>query len=268
MRATHTANLEGVTAQARETARRDDGGGGMWRHDEAVPEGGAPVLASYLAARTPRRRPTGVDVLEPDRRADVRDTEQGSPHPASDAELIARSREAPSAFAAIFDRHYDAIRRFLWSRVGDRADDLAAETFRIAFERRFDYDLEYRSARPWLFGIAARLAKQRYRERTRVERLRARLAVHASDRDAVSDPEQRLHALAPSTPVASALMELEERDRDPLLLHVWDELSYEEIARVLDVPIGTVRSRIHRARATLRERLSAGDATWGGAHRG
>ena len=77
-----------------------------------------------------------------------------------------------------------------------------------------------------------------------------------------------LHALAPSTPVASALMELEERDPDPLLLHVWDGLSYEEIARVLDVPIGTVRSRMHRARTKLRKRLKEGDATWGGAHRG
>lgn len=51
-------------------------------------------------------------------------------------------------------------------------------------------------------------------------------------------------------------MRLPSRDREPLLLHVWDDLSYEEVAPTLDIPLGTVRSRVHRARAWLHTRLS------------
>lgn len=178
--------------------------------------------------------------------------------PETDAEIIARSWDEPTAFAAIFDRHYDAIHRFLWGRIGDAAEDAAAETFRIAFERRRDYDTDYPSAKPWLFGIAARLTKKHYRRRARTRDLRRRAGAERTD--AIAGPEQRLNELALSSPVADALMQLPERDRDPLLLHAWEELTYEEIARAVDAPVGTVRSRIHRARRAVREHLEAEDA--------
>lgn len=179
----------------------------------------------------------------------------------TDAAIITRSRDDPPAFAAIFDRHYDAIYRFLWGRIGDAAEDVTAEVFKVAFERREDYDPNYPSAKPWLFGIASRLAKQDLRTRARTRELRER-KTKEPDQQAIRGPEQRLHELALSTPVAGALTELPERDRDPLLLYVWGDLTYEEIARSLDLPVGTVRSRIHRARHVLRERL-AEDATDG-----
>lgn len=177
--------------------------------------------------------------------------------PETDAAIITRSRDDPRAFAAIFDRHYDAIHRFLWGRIGDAAEDVTAEVFKVAFERREDYDPNYPSAKPWLFGIASRLAKQDLRTRARTRELRER-KTKEPDQPAIRGPEQRLHELALSTPVAGALTELPERDRDPLLLYVWGDLTYEEIARSLDLPVGTVRSRIHRARRVLRERLAEG----------
>ena len=181
---------------------------------------------------------------------------------ATDADLITRSRREPAAFATVFDRHYDAVHRLLWSRIGDRAEDLTAEVFRIAFQQRERYDPAYASARPWLFGIANRLIKQEYRQWARGDDLAARAGADPTYGPEAS-PEQRLSELAPSSPVADALMRLPARDREPLLLHVWGELRYDEVAHALDVPVGTVRSRIHRARQALRAELS-GDERAGG----
>ncbi len=181
---------------------------------------------------------------------------------ATDAELITRSQREPTVFASVFDRHYDTIHRFLWSRVGDRAEDLAAEVFRIAFQQRDRYDPAFESARPWLFGIANRLIKQHYRQWARGDHAAAR-AAHEPTHDHEASPEQRLSDLAPSSPVASALMRLPARDREPLLLHVWDELRYDEVAHALELPVGTVRSRIHRARQTLRAELAGSDGAEG-----
>lgn len=182
----------------------------------------------------------------------------------TDAEVVRASLDRPTEFAEIFDRHHDPIHRFLWTRAGDAADDLAAEAFRIAFERRHDFDLGYESARPWLFGIAANLARTHHRRMARRRDAQERLV--AEDRPAPEpSPQDRLEAIAPSTPVARALLDLPERDREPLLLFAWADLSYDEIAEALRVPVGTVRSRIHRARTQVREQL-ADDPTTDGAH--
>lgn len=85
----------------------------------------------------------------------------------TDAEIILRSLDDPAAFAAVFDRHYDAIQRFLWTRVGRRAEDVTSEVFKVAFQQRERYDPSFPSARPWLFGIASRLAKQQHRQEAR-----------------------------------------------------------------------------------------------------
>ncbi|MDX1621062.1 MAG: RNA polymerase sigma factor [Nitriliruptorales bacterium] len=173
----------------------------------------------------------------------------------TDAAVIARSLGDPHAFAEIFDRHHDAMWKFVWTRVGDEeaANDLAAEVFRIAFEQRHDYDLDYDSAKPWLFGIAANLVRQHHRDRARRDEAGERIRGERGTATA-PDPQGRLDRLD-STPVAEALKELPERDREPLLLYAWDDLAYEEIADALDVPVGTVRSRIHRARKHVRRHL-------------
>lgn len=192
----------------------------------------------------------------------------------TDAEIIARSLDDPEAFAAVFDRHYDAIHRFLWGRVGQMAEDLTADVFRVAFEQRDRYDPDFASAKPWLFGIASRLAKQRHRERVRTDEVRTRLdhAARGGDRSF----EERLAELTPGSAITEALDAIEQRDREPLLLHVWGDLSYEQVAQAMAIPLGTVRSRIHRAREQLREHLTDGSpgaptdltVTEGGGHDG
>jgi len=205
------------------------------------------VIATGLTmARAPTERPA-----QPQLRSDAMPAADPSP---TDAEVVLASLDRPAEFAAIFDRHHEAIHRFLWSRVGDAADDVAAEVFRVAFERREAYDPVYSSAKPWLFGIAANLARQHHRRTARRRDVHERLV--AEDRpEPHPGPEQRLARLAETEPVAEAIQDLPDRDREPLLLFAWADLTYDEIAEAIDVPVGTVRSRIHRARSQVRARL-------------
>jgi RNA polymerase sigma-70 factor (ECF subfamily) len=171
----------------------------------------------------------------------------------SDVRAIAASLSEPSRFEVVFDRHYDAVRCYLQRRSSlDAGEELAAETFVVAFDRRRSFDGRRASARPWLMGIATNLLRHHHRaERTRLLAY-GRVPV---ERPRTEHDEDALAASMAVPMVARALAELEARDRDALLLLVFGELSYAEIAQALDVPVGTVRSRIHRARQELRERL-------------
>jgi RNA polymerase sigma-70 factor (ECF subfamily) len=179
----------------------------------------------------------------------------------SDAAAIALSLNEPAAFAAVFERHFSLVHRFLCARAGvDPAADLASETFAIAFRRRADYDLGRPDARPWLIGIAVNLARQARRSERRLNRALARLA---GERTLPQDsPEARLEPRGNITTLREVLAELSQDDRDLLLLFACLEFSYEQIAETMSLPIGTVRSRINRLRGKLRGRLSgaAGEA--------
>jgi RNA polymerase sigma factor (sigma-70 family) len=174
----------------------------------------------------------------------------------TDAELMARSVEEPEAFASLFDRHATGVHRYLGRRVGERADDLLSETFLIAFRRRAAYRPERLEVRPWLIGIATNLVHGHVRTEQRRYRALARAA--AEPAEGGSDPgdsADRLTAEAMRGPLAAALAGLKARDRDVLLLFAWGQLSYEEVAAVLDIPVGTVRSRLNRARRQTRTAL-------------
>jgi RNA polymerase sigma factor (sigma-70 family) len=174
----------------------------------------------------------------------------------SDSELVARSLDEPEVFASLFDRHAVGVHRYLGRRVGERADDLLSETFLIAFWRRAAYRPERVDVRPWLIGIATNLVHGHVRTEQRRYRALARAAGEPAAQGA--DPAEsadRLDAEAMRGPLAAALAGLKQRDRDVLLLFAWGQLGYEEIAEVLDVPIGTVRSRLHRARRLTRAAL-------------
>ena len=176
-----------------------------------------------------------------------------------DAALIAASIDTPVAFAAVFDRHYDFVHRYLGRRVGlDVADDLVSETFTTAFRVRARYDLAHSDARPWLLGIATNLV--RHHRRAEVRRLRAyeRLETEAAVGIDEALVAARVDAAAERPRIARALARIPDGDRDALLLLAWADLTYAEIAIALDIPIGTVRSRIHRARRRLRELLDLG----------
>ena len=174
----------------------------------------------------------------------------------TDTELIAGSTDEPELFAALFDRHATAVHRYLGRRVGDLADDLLSETFLIAFRRRAAYRAEHVEVRPWLMGIATNVVHGHLRTERRRYRALARASTEPVSSGASTDEaHDRVAAQALRAPLAAALAALKPRDRDVLLLFAWGQLGYEEIAAALDVPIGTVRSRLNRARRQTRAAL-------------
>jgi RNA polymerase sigma-70 factor (ECF subfamily) len=179
--------------------------------------------------------------------------------PESDAALIARSLAQPRVFGRLFDRHWLAIHAFCTSRAGAVGEDLAAETFRIAFDDRGRFDAGHADARPWLFGIATNLLRRHFRTADRGRRAMERSAVVDVD-DMAGDALGRLEAERLAPQLADALSTLSADDRDALLLLAWAGLSYEEVSRATGVPVGTVRSRLHRARGRVRAHLTKEEA--------
>jgi RNA polymerase sigma factor (sigma-70 family) len=174
-----------------------------------------------------------------------------------DATSIDASRSDPAAFADIFDRHASSLHRFLARRVEPaEADSLLGDVFRIAFERRGTFDTSRESARPWLYGIATNLIARHRRSEGRRLRAMALLASRRADGhdDLVGDrAAQSLDAENEWSALVDAIDVLPDAERHTLLLYVWEDLSYEDIAVALDVPVGTVRSRLNRARRRLRD---------------
>ena len=182
----------------------------------------------------------------------------------SDASVVERSWHEPEAFAELFDRHADSVHRYAARRLGaEAAEDVMAETFTTAFQQRFRYDTGQAGARPWLFGIATNLISRHRRAEARRLRALGRLPPDATGGQAeetVADRvAARVSAQAVGHELASALARLPARHRDVLLLVAWADLGYEEVARALGVPVGTVRSRLHRARRKVREALGGSD---------
>ncbi|MGP4023880.1 RNA polymerase sigma factor [Actinomadura sp. 3N407] len=181
--------------------------------------------------------------------------------PEDDASLIERSRDEPEVFAVLYDRHAPSIHRYVARRLGDQAaDDLVAETFLAAFRQRRRYDPGRSDARPWLYGIAANLIGKQRRSETRMLRALARTGVDPVA-DSMDRVDARLSAAASARDLAGALARLSPGDRDVLLLIAWADLSYEQVAEALSIPVGTVRSRLNRARRKVREALGGIDPT-------
>lgn len=182
-----------------------------------------------------------------------------APEHASDAEYLLRSLSQPEEFSVLYARHSTVVFRFL-ARQTDRqaAEDLLAEVFLTAFRIRERYDGSAPDARAWLLGIAANIARHHHRSDSRFTRLK-RLVVRQGDMTNNEDlrTEQRLDAEATRPQVEAALLELTPQHREVLLLSAFD-LNYEEMAEVLHVPVGTIRSRLSRARRQMRELLGSG----------
>jgi RNA polymerase sigma factor (sigma-70 family) len=162
----------------------------------------------------------------------------------------------PARFAELFDRHYPAIVRYLRGRVGQQlADDLAAETFTLAFRRRHQYRGEHADAAAWLYGIAGNLLRGHARAEVRRLRAYARVVPDPVGPDIGEGVAERVDAAAAARRAALAVADLPAEQREVLLLLAWAELDYAGIATALGVPLGTVRSRLHRARQRLRRQL-------------
>ncbi|SEU42885.1 RNA polymerase sigma factor [Nonomuraea wenchangensis] len=177
--------------------------------------------------------------------------------PPDDAVWIERSWDEPECFGAVFDVHYAEIHRYVSRRLGPQAaDDVSAETFALAFRRRRRFDLSHRSARPWLYGIATNLISRHRRDEVRL--LRAVDRLHALAEPARGHEDEvtaKVSAQNVKGPLAGAIAALPAAQRDVLLLVALAGLSYDEVAQALDVPFGTVSSRLNRARRKLRKAL-------------
>lgn len=172
----------------------------------------------------------------------------------SDAELWQRAVAGDAAaFGRIYERHDLAVTAFCLRRTGDpaAAEDLTSVVFLEAWRRRADTPLAHDSARPLLLGIATNVMRHQRRTRRRhrcaVERLQSESAPAAATRSA----DDRLVASQRLAALRERLEILPRRELEVLALVAWGELSYDETARALGVPVGTVRSRLSRARSRL-----------------
>ncbi len=178
----------------------------------------------------------------------------------SDAEHIEASLQDPRRFAVLFERHAAPVHRFLARRAAaGTVDDLLSETFVAAFRTRQNYDLTYGDARPWFFGIAVNVVRHHHRSESRRTAMVGRVMQRATPEHTVPDVADDALAHVESENrvegMAAALRAIDPRYLDVLLLVSGPQLSYEEIARALEIPVGTVRSRLSRGRAQLRELL-------------
>lgn len=175
----------------------------------------------------------------------------------SDAEIIRDSIDDPNEFREIFERHFEDIRRFAISRAGHHDGlDVASQVFVVAFKNRSSYrHEEYPDCRYWLFGIANTLIRSHYRKRGRsLDKETRASAVEPRSEPAPETGVVDLLAAEQQLAAARAAIEkLRPKLKEPLLLYCWEEMSYEQIAVTLGLPVGTVRSRINRARQKIRE---------------
>jgi RNA polymerase sigma-70 factor (ECF subfamily) len=174
-----------------------------------------------------------------------------------DAAAIRASVSDPERFSILVRRHAPAIQRYVIRRIGrEQAEDVVAETFLTAFRQRAGYRDDGRDCLPWLYGIATRLVHRHWR--TEIKQLRVLARTGA---DPVTEPftervDAEVTAGAAKRRLAAALAKLPASQRDALLLLVWADLTYEQIAKATGVPLGTVQSRISRARRQLRAQLA------------
>jgi RNA polymerase sigma factor (sigma-70 family) len=176
----------------------------------------------------------------------------------TDSELMERSIADPATFAQLFDRHHGELYRYLRRRAGPSlAADIAAETFLTAFARRDRYLSDGQSVRPWLYGIAHNLLRNHARSERRQWLAYARHGempdVDQAAADAFGNADSRADASAAAARIGPILANLPAADRDVLLLFAWADMSYADIASTLQIPVGTVRSRLNRARRQLRD---------------
>ena len=174
----------------------------------------------------------------------------------TDSEHIEASLLDPQAFTVLFQRHAGPVHRYLVKRVGiEHAEDLVGETFATAFHLRSKYDLSRSDARPWLFGIATNLAHHHWRSNGR----RHARDVVATSQTATEDPSEKATSAvffsSQEGLIAQALAQMDETQLDVLLLVAGPGFTYEEVSAALGIPVGTVRSRLSRARHQLRELL-------------
>ena len=159
-------------------------------------------------------------------------------------------------FAAIYDAHAGSLFRYALRRLGPHlAEDVVSETFLAAFAGWRGYDPRLGEVRPWLFGILSRKIARHHRDEVARLRTLGSMPGLAPASDIAEQVADMVTAQAARQLLSRALAGLKPADRDVLLLVAWAELSYPEVAAVLQIPVGTVGSRLNRARRRVRDQL-------------
>ncbi|MEV4419160.1 RNA polymerase sigma factor [Patulibacter sp. NPDC049589] len=158
------------------------------------------------------------------------------------------------AFGVLYERHDRAVLAFCLWRTGDPAlaEDLTSIVFLEAWRRRASTPLTTGDARPLLLAIATNVLRNQWRTRRRHRAALERLGRAGEPRpDHDDDAADRVDAAARLHEVRAQLDALPQREREVLALVALADLTYEETASALGLPVGTVRSRLSRARARL-----------------
>ncbi|BCJ46646.1 siderophore-interacting protein [Actinoplanes ianthinogenes] len=159
-----------------------------------------------------------------------------------------------TAFADLFDEHAPAVyRHAAWMDGGPaNAEDVVSLTFLEAWRIRETLRPDGESLRPWLLGIATNVLRNRRRAARRHRAALSRLPPGDAVPDFADEVVGRLHDSAQLAAATAALRALRRADREVFLLCVWQQVDYAAAAEALGIPIGTVRSRLSRARTRLR----------------
>ena len=172
----------------------------------------------------------------------------------SDVELVDQLREgAPEALSELFELYGDRIHTYCFRRLGSwhEAEDATASVFLEVWRHRERVRLHDASALPWLYGVATNVCRNAARGTRRRLRLVGRAPDPPAEHDHSDAVAERVDAEARMRRVLAAIDALPERERDVLALVAWAGLTYQQAAAALDVPVGTVRSRLSRARGRL-----------------
>ncbi|MEU2773028.1 RNA polymerase sigma factor [Streptomyces sp. NPDC007162] len=169
----------------------------------------------------------------------------------------------PDAFAALFDECARTVYNHAFRLTADwsLAEDVMSTTFMEAWRRRASVEAEGGSLRPWLLGIATNVARSHHRSNRRYRNAANAAAAanaageqiedHAEETAGRVDDRRRLNA------ALAALSLLKRPEREVLTLCLYEGMEYAEAARALGIPVGTVRSRLSRARTRLRKLADA-----------
>ncbi len=167
----------------------------------------------------------------------------------------------PDVVRTMYDDHSGDLFAYLARRVGrQRAEDLLADTFRSAIESYATFDPVRGSARGWLFGIATNLVRHYWRdEQQRLQTLRRPDVASRMSADplvGIADGvANRVDADGDAARLMAAVSELDQDDRDLLILSGWEHMNSREISEVLGIASGAVRTRLHRIRQHLRSAI-------------
>ena len=163
-------------------------------------------------------------------------------------------------FRELFDEHARSVYNHAFRLTGNwsAAEDVVSLTFLEAWRLRDRVDGDGGSLRPWLLGIATNVARNLRRAARRHDTVTARLPKEEVVPDFAEEVTSRIDDRERLAQVRTALAALRQPEREVLALCVWSGLGYAEAAEALGVPVGTVRSRLSRARRKLDRLVSAG----------